>query len=134
MSHSLQRTESITTTNNAVSSKAADTLSTKESSKETKDASSSIVISTQDNETMTDSTLHIDSVSKSLPGELIPAATASTLSADKESSEDHVKSLLQVMHVYSRYTGITQKELPTTLVYFAQVEFITLVIYICLLK
>ena len=36
-------------------------------------------------------------------------------------SDEHVKKLLKVMHVYSRYTNLTHKQLPPTLVYFAQV-------------
>ena len=36
-------------------------------------------------------------------------------------ANEHVKKLLKVMHVYSRYTNITNRNLPSTLIYFSQV-------------
>ena len=86
------------------------------------------IVNTKDIETMTDSVNIQDIVE-------VPSSTTSstdiqsndektdvvTISTSNTFSDEHVKKLLKVMHVYSRYTNLTHRQLPPTLVYFAQV-------------
>jgi hypothetical protein len=88
---------------------------------------------TKDTETMTDDIKDKETLTEQ--SEVIPNNTNTTTTTTTTPSHpsppplsipnDHVKKLLKVMHVYSRYTSLTQKQLPPTLVYFAQVSYYT---------